>query len=450
MPDGPWDKYKTQDDGPWAKYQATGPQGPQQARASLVQSMAMQAQPKVPQPPMSTSTIGDIYHKQAEGLGAVGDVASNLAGGVEAAGSMATNPFGAGVQAAAGLAQNPAGALGINKPALEQAASSGDMPALLHQVTSPIATALIGALIGHEVPTQAASTKRVNKLAYATGPSSSVDIPRAIQTAMPDLDTAAQGRPPQTVGDLHTAVRTALRTTENEFNLALQPIAGQQVVPTNIAVAIRNSLSSVKTVADQRMARMLDARAVEFEKPWSIGELNAERMKAEARNRAFYSSDASKQMGTLKTKVDAIADKAIADATKDAVYDALGKAHGKDFRALKMRQSSLIDLNDALSDRIRDLSNKTAMQKGAPLLSGENVSVYGRPESGHLGTSIHSLQRIFTNPQASADAAVRGGFASTPSNVYGMPIAVLMPKGRKDMFPAPVPPTGVVPTEPPR
>lgn len=430
---------------------------PPQARASLVQSMAMQARPRVPQPQMETSALGDIYHKESESIQTPIDVIKNLGGGALSAVGNAMDPM-APTKMAVSAASDPsgtvAGAFGIDKLALAQAAATRDYPALAHQVLSPIGTVLTGALLGRLVPKAGVVENRVNKLSYATGASgSSVDVPTAIKTALPDLDAAAAGRPVETVGDLYGTVKSALGNTENEFNLALQPIRTQQTVPQTIADSIRNSLKSNKTVADQRIARMLDARATEFERPWSIGELNQERMNANARLKAFYKAEASGQMARGRTQADVMADEAIANGTRDLVYDAMQQAHGRDFRGLKQRQASLIDLNDLLDDRVRELANQTAAQKGAPRFSGENISVYGRPEAGHLGTSIHSLQRIFTKniitPQSTADAAVRGAF--TPqANVYGMPITVLMPKGKKSPFAEPpTPPDQAIPGNPP-
>lgn len=431
---------------------------PAQGRASLVQSMAMQAKPRVPQPPMRESYAGNVYHAASEGVNTPLDVVKNIGGGALGAVGNAMDPMAPAkmaISAASDPATTGAGIFGIDKPALAQAAATRDYPALAHQVLSPIGTVLTGALIGRTMgPTAAAADARVSKLSYATGASgSSVNVPEAIRTAMPDLDTAAAGRQPQTVGDLATTVRGALSNTENEFNTALQPLRGQQVHPQPIADAIRNSLKSNKTIADQRTARMLNARATEFEQPWSLDQLNQERMNANARLKAFYKAQASGQVSSLRTKADVMADEAIANGTRDIVYDAMQRVHGQDFRALKQRQAALTDLNDLLGDRITELANKTAAQKGAPRFSGENISVYGHPEAGRMGTSVHSLQRIFTKdfitPQSSADAAVRSAF--TPqTNVYGMPITVLMPKGAKTPFNnAPVPPDQYIPSTPP-
>lgn len=258
---------------------------------------------------------------------------------------------------------------------------------------------------------------QVNKLSSAIGASGGkVNYPEALRTALPELNSAAAslGKPVETLGDLQQVVKEGFRQTENEYNTALHPIAAQPVMATPIADLIRAEATklSPKNTAEARMRNMLLNRAVEYDQPWTYGELNQQRMNANGRLRAFEGQAQSAQQASLRTKVDVMVDKAIADGSRDLVYDKLQSHYGKDFAALKGRQAAMTTIADRLNDQVNALSNASSVQAGTPPLTRLGGSGYMHPGSAP-GVSFHRLQNLlpFIDPEGAANSATKAAFS---------------------------------------
>jgi hypothetical protein len=259
------------------------------------------------------------------------------------------------------------------------------------------------------------------KLAYASGASGgAVDYVDAYKTVMPDLvDTvkSVAKRKPETVGELRMVVKTTSKRINNEFGLALQPIAGQQVMPQAITQGILRKISPsmLKTVQGREMAQELRNLSVDYQKPWSMRDLDQARMDANARLHAFYNKEALGQSADLRTQASAIVDRAIVDGVQDIVYPAMDRYHGKTsgyFQKLKKRQSSLLDVDERLDKRVRELANQTAQLKGAPLLSSESITGHASG-GGRVGMTVHGLQKLVRGPEGGAKVAVKQAFKGT-------------------------------------
>jgi hypothetical protein len=262
--------------------------------------------------------------------------------------------------------------------------------------------------------------RRAQKLAYASGPTGeAVDYTNAYKKVMPDLVETAKrtGVSPKSVGDLTKLVQTTKNGMTSEFSLALQPVAAQQTVPLTISQKILGKISPsmLKTAQGRAMAQELRNLAVDYQMPWSMRELDQARMDANARLRSFYNKEALGQSADLRTQADAIVDRAVVEGVQDTVYPAMDRYHGKPngyYRDLKSRQSAILDIDDKLARRVRELSNKTAQLKGAPLLSSESITGHASG-GGRVGMTVHGLQKLVRGPEGGAKVAVKQAFKGT-------------------------------------
>jgi hypothetical protein len=297
----------------------------------------------------------------------------------------------------------------------------------------------LGKKIGEEgITGKVGKAKQTNKLAFATG-GGAQEYPKVLN----DLEQAAKRLgPPKTVGDLHKLVKDTLQHTETEFNLALQPMAGRQLVPLDVVNRIKANINSamMQTADGQRMARLLNNIAVDYQKPWTLGDLNQERMNATARLRAFHAAGPNAQTANLHTNARVMADKAIEESTKDIVYGALGPR----YRALKLRQSALKTINDQLNTQVDKLANAQAAAKGKPMFGSESVQGYAYPTKG-VGIRAH-IHLPRTGPQTTANRAVRqalpsrtrvAGRVASRAAVLSLPVQHLKEPARSTLPPPP-------------
>ena len=282
---------------------------------------------------------------------------------------------------------------------------------------------------------------RVAKLTYATGADAST-----IEKTLGDVvKTARNSGHPPTVGGLLETTKTAKNNMNAESGAAMLPIASAKTVPTAVADRIRSLITpNMKmTAAGRREIAQINAAAVEFEKPWSYRELDAERMAARKRLKTFSDKNPVQQYAAKGANRTTAIDDAINKAVKDTVYPAMDRAAGKPagyFANMKGRQSALIDLEDTLHDRVEKLKTETAKIKGAPRFSRATV----RGNIGETGSPRLWLSNILSavhtpNPAGTANSAVKSALSqgsATHALVLGLPIkALLMPPSS-----APLPP----------
>lgn len=292
-----------------------------------------------------------------------------------------------------------------------------------------ILSMLIGSRFGREIPPEA----KLNKLTYAVGGNKA-----ELKNVMPDLaKTAETLGQPQSVGDLVKHVDATLKTLNNEYNVALQPIRQQRIMPTDIARKLldRANKSNLSMTAAGRAERAaLRKAALDFQRPWSIEQLDQERMTRYDHRMA--SKNAVGQMNAMKSSVDTAIDKIVEDGSKDIVYSELNKAYPwKDFGDLKGRQSSLLDLKVKLSDQVTKLADAQAMKQGKPFMAKESVTAYAHPTGG-VGARLHGLQELLPGggPEKAANRAVRQSSGPTTAAtarraaVLSLPITTLASK----------------------
>ena len=277
---------------------------------------------------------------------------------------------------------------------------------------------------------------RINKLTYATGETGSTA--ESLKHVLPEIDeTVAKNGRPKTIGEFQKAVKDTSARLEQRFNSGLFRNAHRQVVPSDIADALESKANEMPPSAEgQAMAAQLKNAATEYRRPWTLRQLNAERMMRNGFTKGFYGKEGSAQMGAMRSSVDTIIDKTVADGTRDVLYDELHKANPREnFRALKQKQSHMIELQDQLDNHVGKLTDAQAARKGQPLLDKATVTASG--SSYGVTPRVHGLAKMIPGrgPMSSANTAVEGAFPRTgvsPARaaVLALPVTALTRRGQ--------------------
>jgi hypothetical protein len=200
-----------------------------------------------------------------------------------------------------------------------------------------------------------------------------------------------------------------------------KPIPGT-AIPVDEQFNPTTGKANKKNIANKKMAggshelgRELEARALQWEKDFSIDALDGHR-------KFLFDIEKNGAAQRLKdrTSVEAMADDAAEQALKDTVYNAVQAEATKmgkppDFvRNLKKTQALLYDLTDTLAPQDVKLANKEAMRRGTPLFQRANVTVGVHP-SGIVGTAHGIKDAIVDNPKSlkSASKNIRRTFPET-------------------------------------
>jgi len=296
-------------------------------------------------------------------------------------------------------------------------------------------TLLAGKKTGEEVT----PTKATNKLAFATDAA-----PRDIAHVLPELQaTAKKLGKPETIGDLGTHIQSTITRLDQQFNSALFRNAHRQVSTQAIADALRAKAADMPPSPDgAALAQKLNEAAGTYERPWTLRQLNAERMLRNSYLKGFYGKADSAQMAAMRSSADSMIDKIVADGSRDILYDELDRLNpGQKFQALKQKQSSLIDIKDAFDKHLDKVEKETAQQAGAPLLAKHSVSASVHPTGVRPYTFVHNV--LGRSPEALASSATRsaygpsGAASAARSAILSMPVGALVSNGGAGMPPPP-------------
>ncbi len=331
--------------------------------------------------------IGDIAQGGYETVKSVG---RELAGREQPGQPKSTAPGGM-AERLTGAASMALGGDPVRERVLKQLQGRDDPAAIAAGWTVPLLTAGLSALFPKAIPKEG---KRANMLTAATNISAS-DIPAAYRQVLPRLDAVVKRVKaiPKTVGDMLELVNKASKDLESEFQKDLKTTIGpNRTVPTSVGDAIRNKITASmdRTAEGLKSKAALQARAVEFDKPWTYNELNEERMKLFRASRSPMAERIAQ-----KNNTEIMADDAAAAALRDLIYGELEKTTNKPgyHTKLKRDEAAMFDLKDQLARRKTELSNAQAIKEGTPVYE-RNISMYGHPESGKVGTSMHGLQDV--------------------------------------------------------
>ena len=269
--------------------------------------------------------------------------------------------------------------------------------------------ALAGEMFGSEGESGA-----IKKLTYATDG----DL-NEMTRAFPEIKQTvkAAGRGPVNHQELQGAVDQSLTRVNNEFNTSFQQMREQHV---DVASIKQDILSKIKpnmyrTAAGRKQIAELRRAASEYTSPWTMDELNQERMDAYQRLRAYRRAEASGQRAQYRLNPDVMVDEAVNEGAKRLIYDPMDRAFGKPsgyFSDLKGRQSALLSVKDDLEENATKVTNKAAKKAGAPFMERSGISTYAHPTGGG-GISLHRVTDLFTDPESQVNKQIGSAFTST-------------------------------------
>jgi len=250
------------------------------------------------------------------------------------------------------------------------------------------------------------------KLAYSTGAEA-----RNIMKAAPDLlkEVQASGRPADLNGLIDGTIKNAKDKLNTEAANTLGPLANQQIMPSAIS---RRLLSLITPNMDMTqpgkvLKRQIQSAAVEFQKPWTLAQLDQERMDANARLHNFEKKgDVDQYAATRGNNRNASIDKAIANGVREEVYPLMDQAGGHPggyFANLKDRIGALMNLESDAKAHREDLRTKALKMEGAPLL--ERLKLRGATSGeGHPRFYVSNLLGP-SDPLEASNSAAKGAFA---------------------------------------
>lgn len=255
----------------------------------------------------------------------------------------------------------------------------------------------------------------VSRLAYASG-KGSADL---VKQTLPEVSKIAQAEgEPHTVGEYLDTVQKAKTNLNEEYSHAIEPYEQKVVSTRPIVQKIRNLITSnmLKTASGKAEARSILRAAKDFDKPWTLKELDQERMDANARLTTYESKSPVDQYSTLKKSRSVAIDKAIADGVRENVYPLMDQLTGQPpgyFAELKQKIGNLLNLHSLVDEQVKSLRDTSARTRGAPILDRLNVRASvnssGRPH-GYLAGAKEAL--FPRNPEKLANKAVSNAFKS--------------------------------------
>jgi hypothetical protein len=271
---------------------------------------------------------------------------------------------------------------------------------------------LVNALLLRGKP-KLSTESRVSKLGFAAGGEEA-----GIKAALPELDKTLKGKVPETLGDLHEAVKATGARLEQKFNTAIARTRGVSIVPVDISAALDAKAGEMPPTAEgQAIARQLRGAATEYQRPWTLADLNKERIYRNGLTRSFEGKSGSAQMAAMRSSVDTMVDKIVADESRNALYDELNKRFpGQDFRSDKLTQSHLIDVRDQLDAQERTLRHVESKHSGPSPLSRMRISTSLHPGGAGFTPRIHPGELLAASPTKTVNKAVRSAFVDSSAS----------------------------------
>ena len=281
--------------------------------------------------------------------------------------------------------------------------------------------------------------QRLNRATYATG--STPGTYEAFRATIADLDHTARvsGSPVRTVADVGKLVDSTLDRFNTHFELAMQPFAGDQVMPTQIANDLRAAADKLPPTAAAE-ANYIRKYATKYQRPWSLRDLQKEWI---YRNKLWRGMSGKTELGRAAAKTNA--ETAITDvvrgSARDVVTDYLeSKYPGQGFRDLKLRQSELLTLKDKLETQVPKLRSQQAGRAGGPM----REMAHGRGVvSKHGFRAYLSLpEQIRRGPETVANVAAKKAFKRLGPGRALKPLVQPQPPAAATAGPEIVPPSG--------
>jgi hypothetical protein len=228
------------------------------------------------------------------------------------------------------------------------------------------------------------------------------EIAANIEQALPDInaEVAKQGgikgaTPKETLKSFYDAVHAAERGTNNQYALAIQKVAGEQIVPESIANDLKARANNLSTTAEgQAEAKYLRKIAArEYSRPRSIRDLEAERIERAGRAESYYNKALRGQISSQQAGRAAELDATIAASLRDVLYDEVLQKRFPEtnWRELKRRQGALIKVKQHLQETMPELHTKQLADEGR--LMRESISATTSVHPTGATSRLHGLTK---------------------------------------------------------
>lgn len=301
-----------------------------------------------------------------------------------------------------------------------------------------------------DFPTLGKAGERARLAKTATAINAGADEAGQLRTAMPDIVKQAQSGGIETVGEFKDTVQQASRAIDQEFNQHLAPIANKPYIPAEIARRIRNLITPdmAQTAEGREQIKEINRRAKEFEKPWTINQINAKRMTENDNLNSFYKKDSQ---GQAAAKLDTDISKAVRDGSADVVYDQMAQNNpqlpSNYWAQLKQKQGAMWGLRDHLTEQIKSLDAAQLQHEGKGPAGRMKVHAYASAHSVPHGYISGVGEALSAGPEKTANKTIKGAFNRSLTSkaarlgAMALPVARLAdnPDVRKTPFTPPPP-----------
>ena len=268
----------------------------------------------------------------------------------------------------------------------------------------------------------------IDRLTSAVGKPSHAPLTETWDTIKREADRLPN--PPRTPDEYLETVQVAKERLNHEFDQSIGPFGRTKVgldptqntpISNRILALITPNLK--KTAPGRKIATQLKQAASDFQNPWTLEELNQERIDA---NDRFYANNYDSLALRGKIRTPAI-DHAIVVGSKEMIYPALDDVYGKPngyFRQMQDQIGNLIDLEKILKKKVPDLKAESSVLRAQPRLSRENLSFSMHPGSTPR-MSIYNLKNVMfrPDPYAIAGKEVSRAFNPRPPLPVGRTVA---------------------------
>jgi hypothetical protein len=186
-----------------------------------------------------------------------------------------------------------------------------------------------------------------------------------------------------------------------------------------------------KTAAGRADTAAIESAAREFERPWSIRELDLERRQRNANLSAYYKKASAAASSASESHVQTLIDETVRNGAANIVYRGMDLANpGMDATALKLKEKSAWHLNDQLDKRIGKLEDKQLAQEGKT--AGEKVRTHAYAAGSGVRAHVSGLTELLPGggPMKYANAKVASAFGPSAKGAVSRAAVLSLPLTR--------------------
>ena len=267
-----------------------------------------------------------------------------------------------------------------------------------------------------------AARKRLASLTGMTGETG--ETATNFSKVLPEIDQTVKlnGRPPETPRQIFQVIKQTSERLDQSFNQQLALVGRNKVMPKEIAdrlMMMSNEPNLGYTAEGIAERRALRKAALDYQKPWSLNALNAQRRFANDRLTSYYNKETQAQSAAL-TAVQTKIMKAVRDGAADIVYGAVDKLPNASFdsRLLKQQQGALWDLADQLDSQIGNIADKQLVREGRTFKEKVAPSAY-IASSGRMHGYVRGIGDVFLGGGPEEAAGVKARRAFAPPTAWG-------------------------------